>query len=97
MFFLKIKPLKICFLVPIHFDQGGVETEQREDVDDGVDLATNEPEHEAPPTPLPPTQDEIRRSTRERRPSSRYNPHENVLLIDGKELESYIETLEHER
>mgnify|MGYP004712687209 CR=1 FL=1 len=40
------------------------------------------------PTPLPP-QDELRRSIRQRSPSSRYNPNEYVLLIDGKELESY--------
>ena len=40
-----------------------------------------------------PPQDEFRRSTRERRPSSIYNPHEYVLLIDARELESYSEAL----
>lgn len=82
--------------VPVEFNQGGVEIEQREDVNDDDNSTTDEVEHEAPPTPPPPPQDEIRRSTRERRPSSRYYPHEYLLLIDGGEPESYSEALEHE-
>ena len=82
--------------IPVDFNQGGVETEQREDVDDGDNPAANEPEHEVPPTPSLSGQDELRRSTREKRPSSRYNLYEYVLLTDGGKPESYCEALEHE-
>lgn len=65
--------------VPLDFDCGGVEIEQREEID--IDnLATDEPGQEAPSTP-PPPQDEPKRSTRENRSYSRYNPNKYVLLI----------------
>ena len=82
--------------VSVDFNQGGVETEQKEDVDDGDDPLADAPEHEAPPTSPLPLQDEFTRSNRERRPSNRYNPHEYVLLTDGEKPESYCEALEYE-
>ena len=82
--------------IPVDFNQWGAETKQREDVNDGNNPTADESEHEAPPTPSPPPQDEFRRSTREKRPFSRYNPHVYLLLIDGEKSESYCEALEHE-
>lgn len=52
--------------------------DQREDID-GDDLATDEYEQKTSPTPAPP-QDEPRRSIRKRRPFSRYNTNEYMLL-----------------
>mgnify|MGYP004715408667 CR=1 FL=1 len=49
--------------IPVDFNQGKVETEQREDIDGGDNPAADEPEHEAPPTPSLPPQDEFGRST----------------------------------
>ncbi|KAL3522625.1 hypothetical protein ACH5RR_015459 [Cinchona calisaya] len=62
-----------------------------EDIDDV--LVADELDQE-PPLVQPP-QDQPRRSTRDRRLSSRYNPNEYLLLTDRRELESCNEALEH--
>ena len=46
--------------------------------------------------PLPPYEPSLRRSTRERQPSTRYPPNEYVMLTDGGEPETYQEAILHE-
>ena len=46
--------------------------------------------------PLPPYEPPLRRSTRERQPSTRYHPNEYVMLTDGGEPEIYQEAILHE-
>ena len=41
----------------------------------------------------PPEEEEVRRSMRQRRPSTRYNPHEYVMLSNGGEPESFREAM----
>ncbi|XP_071933110.1 uncharacterized protein [Coffea arabica] len=71
-------------------------SEQREDIN-ANDTATDELKQETPPTLPPPPQDKSRRSIKEMRPSSRYNPNKYVLLTDGGEPKFYNDALEHER
>ncbi|KAL3513616.1 hypothetical protein ACH5RR_026333 [Cinchona calisaya] len=59
----------------VHFDHGGVEPEQGEDVDD----VPIDDELEQEPPPIQPPQDWPRRSIRDSRPSNRQN---NVTLAD---------------
>lgn len=47
--------------------------------------------------PAPPPQAPVRRSTIERRPSTRYHPYEYVMLTDGGEPESYPEAMAHDK
>ena len=68
-----------------HDEHGGVEAEQG----NNDDVPVTEPV--APPVPSP--QPEFRRSTRERRPSTRYNTQEYVMLTDGGEPETYEEAI----
>ena len=46
--------------------------------------------------PAPPPLAPVRRSTIERRPSTRYHPYEYVMLTDVGEPESYQEVMAHE-
>ena len=46
--------------------------------------------------PQPPIESELRRSTRQRRPSERYPPHEYVMFTDEGEPQSYQEAVSHE-
>ena len=72
-----IIPTSVSTLI-VHDDHGGI----GEDNDDGP----AEPVEQAPPESLaPPVEPELRRSTREGRLSTRYPPHEYVILIDGGE------------
>ncbi|KAG8368575.1 hypothetical protein BUALT_Bualt15G0059800 [Buddleja alternifolia] len=47
--------------------------------------------------PVPPQETTVRRSTRQTRPSTRYNPDEYVMLTDGGEPESYPEAISHDQ
>lgn len=38
----------------------------------------------------------MRRSIKECQPSNKYSPHEYIMLIDGREPESYLEALKIE-
>jgi hypothetical protein len=40
---------------------------------------------------------QLRRSTRPRQPSTRYSPHEYVLVIDRGEPECFNEAMSHEK
>ena len=44
-----------------------------------------------------PVEPQLRRSTRERQPSTRYSASEYVMLTDGEEPENYQEVLSHEK
>ena len=46
--------------------------------------------------PLPPYEQQLRRSTKECQPSTRYPPNEYVMLIDGRDIEIYQEDILHE-
>ncbi|CAB4316955.1 unnamed protein product [Prunus armeniaca] len=59
-------------------------------VDDVADEGLETQAHEVPAAKFQP-----RRSTRVRRPPSRYSPDDYVLLTDGGELECYKEALTH--
>ena len=45
--------------------------------------------------PLPPYEPPLRRSTKERQPSTRYTPNEYVMLTDGGEPKTYQEAILH--
>ncbi|KAG8363788.1 hypothetical protein BUALT_Bualt19G0058800 [Buddleja alternifolia] len=45
--------------------------------------------------PVPPPEARVRRSTRQTRPSTRYNPDEYVMLTDGGEPESYPKAISY--
>ncbi|KAG8368576.1 hypothetical protein BUALT_Bualt15G0059900 [Buddleja alternifolia] len=47
--------------------------------------------------PVLPQEATVRRSTRQTRPSTRYNPDEYVMLTDGGEPESYPEAISHDQ
>ena len=52
---------------------------------------------QAPPEPpAPPIEPELRRSTREQWPSTKYPPYEYVMLIDGGELEYFEEPISYQ-
>ncbi|CAL2270428.1 unnamed protein product [Prunus armeniaca] len=61
-------------------------------IDDAADEGLEAQVHEEPAAEFQP-----RRSTRVRRPPSRYSPNDYVLLIDGGELECYEEALTHDQ
>ena len=71
-------------------DYGGdIQPEQGDPVDDG-----------AGDEEIPPAQNEVppvRRSVRERQPSTRYSPHEYVMLTDGGEPQSFAEAMAHDQ
>ena len=79
----------------VHDDHGGDEQEDSGEntSDDTPTVDDAEPTEQAPP---PPVEIPLRRSTRERQPSTRYPPHEYVMLTDGGELETYQEAILHE-
>jgi transposase InsO family protein len=65
--------------------------------DDGeIQDNNNGAEHEVQVPPEPTVEPQLRRSTREHRPSTRYTPHEYVVLTDGGEPECYEEAMEHD-
>ena len=72
-------------------DENGGEVEPpREDVDDDAIQNEVEPEiEEEHPTQEPPPQLELRKSTRDRKPSRKYPLNEFVLISDQGEPESY--------
>jgi len=72
----------------VHDDHGGDEQEDcgENTSDDTPTVDDAEPTEQAPP---PPVEIPLRRSTRERQPSTRYPPHEYVMLTDGGEPETY--------
>ena len=72
----------------VHDDHGGDEQEDygENTSDDTPTVDDVEPTEQAPP---PPVEIPLRRSTRERQPSTRYPPHEYVMLTDGGEPETY--------
>ena len=67
---------------------GDVETPTQVEVDDDV--------HEQSPAAEAPSDIPLRRSTRDRHPSTRYSVDDYVLLTDGGEPESYEEAMEDE-
>ena len=69
-------------------DMGDVETPTQVEVDDDV--------HEQSPAAEAPSDIPLRRSTRDRHPSTRYSVDDYVLLTDGGEPESYEEAMEDE-
>ncbi|RVW31737.1 Retrovirus-related Pol polyprotein from transposon TNT 1-94 [Vitis vinifera] len=69
-------------------DMGDVETPTQVEVDDDV--------HEQSPTVEAPSNIPLRKSTRDRHPSTRYSVDDYVLLTDGGEPESYVEAMEDE-
>ncbi|RVW40094.1 Retrovirus-related Pol polyprotein from transposon TNT 1-94 [Vitis vinifera] len=69
-------------------DMGDVETPTQVEVDDDV--------HEQSPAAEAPSDIPLRRSTRDRHPSTRYSVDDYVLLTDGGEPESYVEAMEDE-
>ncbi|KAL6323545.1 hypothetical protein AAG906_039125 [Vitis piasezkii] len=69
-------------------DMGDVETPTQVEVDDDV--------HEQSPAAEAPSDIPLRRSTRDRHPSTRYSVDDYVLLTDGGEPESYVEAMENE-
>ena len=79
----------------VHDDHGGDEQEDCSEntSDDTPTVDDTEPTKQAPP---PPVEIPLRRSTRERQPSTRYPPLEYVMLTDGGEPETYQEAILHE-
>ena len=73
-------------------DRGENINEDVHAVDDDGELTRQD--QEVPPPP--PVETLVRRSTRERKPTSRYNPHEYVMFTDGGEPETYQEAILHE-
>ncbi|RVW11901.1 Retrovirus-related Pol polyprotein from transposon TNT 1-94 [Vitis vinifera] len=69
-------------------DMGDVETPTQVEVDDDV--------HEQSPAAEAPSDIPLRRSTRDRHPSTRYSVDDYVLLTNGEEPESYVEAMEDE-
>ncbi|RVW22327.1 Retrovirus-related Pol polyprotein from transposon TNT 1-94 [Vitis vinifera] len=69
-------------------DMGDVETPTQVEMDDDV--------HEQSPAAEAPLDIPLRRSTRDRHPSTRYSVDDYVLLTDGGEPESYVEAMEDE-
>ncbi|KAG6400326.1 hypothetical protein SASPL_137152 [Salvia splendens] len=71
-------------------DYGGdIQPEQGDPIDDGAgDEETRPAQDEVPP---------VRRSVRERQPSTRYSPHEYVMLTDGGEPQSFAEAMAHDQ
>ncbi|XP_072067879.1 retrovirus-related Pol polyprotein from transposon TNT 1-94 [Arachis hypogaea] len=63
-------------------------------VDSILDEVGDDDQDEEPSLEIP--ANALRRSTRERKPSSRYSPHEFVLLTDGEEPEYFGEAVEDE-
>ena len=85
---IPIIPTSISPLV-VHNDHKGT----GEDNNDGP----TEPVDQAPPKPpTPPVEPEFWRSTRERRPSIRYPPHEYVMLTDEGEPKCFEEAMSHQ-
>ena len=78
----------------VYDDHGGDEQENYgENVSDDTPTVDDaEPTEQVPP---PPVEIPLRRSTRERQPSTRYPPHEFVMLTDGGEPETYQEAILH--
>lgn len=48
-------------------------------------------------SPVPPVETQVRRSTRDRHPSSRYSVNDYIMLSDGGEPETYEEAMQHEK
>ena len=75
----------------------GGDTEEYDDmVDDAADDddGQNHDHHTLSDSSTPPPEEEeVRRSMRQRRPSTRYNPHEYVMLSNGEEPESFREVM----
>ncbi|KAG6385427.1 hypothetical protein SASPL_154262 [Salvia splendens] len=71
-------------------DYGGdIQPEQGDPIDDGAgDDDTRPAKDEVPP---------VRRSVRERLPSTRYSPHEYVMLTDGGEPQGFAEAMAHDQ
>ena len=87
--FLKIHIIPTSISPPVvHDDHEGA----GEDNNDGP----AEPVEQALPEPLAPVEQELRRSTRERRPPTRYPPLEYVILIDGGAPECFEEVMSHQ-
>lgn len=84
-------------IVQENSNQGGVEEAQEEVSRNEDESVVDEPELSIQLPPPQPLQDEPRRSTRERKQSTGYDPNEYVLLTDGGELESFSEALAHEK
>ena len=73
----------------VHNDHGGAgET----NTDSPIELVDQRP----PESPAPPIEPELRRSTRERRSSTRYPPHKYMMLIDEGEPEHFEEAISHQ-
>nr|AAR96002.1 retrotransposon-like protein [Musa acuminata] len=79
----------------VYDDHGGDEQEDHgENVSDDTPTVDDiEPTEQAPPSPV---EIPLRRSTRERQPSTRYPPHEYVMLTNEGESETYQEAILHE-
>ena len=65
----------------------------REDNNDSLEELV---EQAPPEPPAPPIEPELRRSTREQRPSTRYPPYEYVMLTDGGEPEYFKEPMSYQ-
>ncbi|KAG8370951.1 hypothetical protein BUALT_Bualt13G0036600 [Buddleja alternifolia] len=70
--------------------------------DEQNDITDDEPvDDQMPPIqtddPVLPQEATVKRSTRQTRPSTRYNPDEYVMLTDGGEPESYPEAISHDQ
>lgn len=85
---IPIIPTLVSPLV-VHDDHGGVREDNSNDI--------VKPIEQAPPKlPTPLVELELRRSTRKRRPSTRYPPHEYVTLTNGGKSECFEETMSHQ-
>lgn len=73
----------------VHDDHERAGEDNNDGPTDPVEQASLEP-------PIPPVEPELRRSTREQRPSIRYPPHEYMMLIDEGELECFEEVMYHQ-
>ena len=94
-------PIRIDPIVPptMYANHGG-------ELQEGDGVIENEDDHivdDVEPTeqvdrelPLPPYEPPLRRSARDRQPSTRYPPIEYVMLSDGGEPETYQEAILHE-
>ena len=72
----------------VHDDNGGAEENTNDDLVKPVEQAPSE-------LPSPPVEPELRRFNRERRPSTRYPPHEYVILTDEGDSKSFKESISH--
>ena len=83
-------------LPPVVYDDYGGDAQ--EDFDDRVDDdGPAEQVEQAPPESFdPPVEPQLRRSMRERHHSSKYPPHEYVMLTDGGEPENFHEVMSHQ-